>query len=44
MDMKTASYGKWLRLLERLIGPEADDGQSEGFTTSSLFFTVSRKT
>jgi len=28
--MKTASYGKWLRLLERLVGPEADDGQSEG--------------
>jgi hypothetical protein len=28
--MKTASYGKWLRLLERLVGPEADDGQTEG--------------
>lgn len=28
--MKTASYGKWLHLLERLVGPEADDGQTEG--------------
>jgi hypothetical protein len=42
--MKTASYEKWPRLFERLVGPEADDGQSEGFTASSLFLTVSRKT
>jgi hypothetical protein len=28
-DMDDASYGMWLRLLERLVGPEADDGQSE---------------
>jgi len=28
--MKTASYEKWPRLFERLVGPEADDGQSEG--------------
>ena len=32
-------------LLERLVGPEADDGQARGDSTaSSLFFTFSRKT
>lgn len=29
VDMASLVFGLWLDLLERLVGPEADDGQSE---------------
>ncbi len=30
VDMNSLACGMWLRLLERLVGPEAHDGQPEG--------------